>query len=175
MYAGHAALALLAKGKRPRLPVWLLVPVAFAPDWIEWFLEGAGRENRELSHSLISVAIGATTVALGYWLVTRQRGDAVVLWLLYASHWAADFITGSKPTWPGGPTVGLVLYDRALWDCVLECLVIVGCWSVYRRSFSERAKRSALMVAMPLGLIALQVAFEAIQNPDIRTALRGMP
>ncbi len=99
-----------------------------------------------MSHSLISVAIGATTVALGYWLVTRQRGDAVVLWLLYASHWAADFITGSKPTWPGGPTVGLVLYDRALWDCVLECLVIVGCWSVYRRSFSERAKRSALMV-----------------------------
>ena len=88
------------------IPLALLVPVAFAPDWIEWFARRrSGHDNRELSHSLVSVAIGATLVALG--LLARARGSAATrscVWLLYASHWAADFITGLKPTWPGGPT-----------------------------------------------------------------------
>src|SRR4051812_11176780 len=33
VYAGHAALAMFAKGVRPRISLALLVPVAFAPDW----------------------------------------------------------------------------------------------------------------------------------------------
>ena len=60
----------------------LLVPVAFAPDWIEWFFDPTGHRNREISHSLVSVGIGATIVALGYFLTTRSRIDAAVVWLI---------------------------------------------------------------------------------------------
>ena len=175
MYAGHAALATLAKGARPRLPLWLLVPVAFAPDWIQWLMEALGHTNPEYSHSLLSVGAGASIVALGYFAVTRERGDAFALWLLYLSHWAADFITGSKPTWPGGPTVGLGLYGHPVWDCVVECAVIVVAWFAYRRSFGPAIRRRIGIALVPLGLIALQVGFELIQTPEIRAAVRELP
>ena len=128
MYAGHAALATLAKGARPRVPIGLLVPVAFAPDWIQWVFDAIGRGNREISHSLVSVAMGATLVALLYLLATRQRVDAAAVWLTYASHWPADYITGLKPTWPGGPTVGLHLYTRPFLEFCVEAVVIIVCW-----------------------------------------------
>jgi hypothetical protein len=112
LYVGHVALAMVAKSARPRIPMALLVPVAFAPDWIEWFFDPTGHRNREISHSLVSVGIAATLVALAYFVTTRARADAIAVWLMYALHWPADFITGLKPTWPGGPMVGLYLYKQ---------------------------------------------------------------
>jgi len=168
LYAGHAALATLAKGARPRIPIALLVPVAFAPDWLEWFFDAVGHRNRELSHSLISVGIGATVVALIYFLVTRARADAVAVWLTYASHWPADFVTGLKPTWPGGPTVGLFLYARPMLDFVVESVVVLVCWLVYRRSLPVAARNRTVGWLIPLGLIAMQMAFLATMVPALR-------
>lgn len=168
MYAGHAALATLAKGRRPRIPIALLVPVAFAPDWIEWIGDALGHYDKALSHSLVSVGIGASLVAILYWIVTREPGDASVVWLTYVSHWAVDFITGLKPTWPGGPTVGLMLYDHPLADFPLETVLIVLCWIVYRRSLPAESRRRAIVWLVPLGLIGMQIVFEALSDPRLR-------
>jgi multisubunit Na+/H+ antiporter MnhB subunit len=168
VYAGHAALATLAKGARPRIPIALLVPIAFAPDWIEWFFDFFGYRNREISHSLVSVGIGATLVALAYYLTTREGVDAMTVWLTYASHWPADFITGLKPTWPGGPIVGLFLYSHSALDGILECSIVVLCWLVYRRSLPRAAQKRAVGLLVPLGLIAMQLAFMATTNPALR-------
>ena len=168
MYAGHAALATLAKGARPRVPIALLVPVAFAPDWIEWFFDAIGHRNREISHSLVSVAIGASLVALVYLLATRQRLDAAAVWLTYVSHWPADYITGLKPTWPGGPTVGLYLYARPFQEFCVEAVVIIVCWFAYRRSLPPPARNRAVGLLIPIGLIAMQIAFLAVSNPSLR-------
>lgn len=162
MYVGHAALATLAKGRRPRIPIALLVPVAFAPDWVEWIADAFGDHNRVLSHSLVSVGIGATVVALVYWLTSGSAADAAVLWLTYASHWPADFITGMKPTWPGGPTVGLMLYDHALWDVIVESVLVVLCWLYYRRSIPLEARRRSVVFLIPLGMIGMQILFGAV-------------
>lgn len=167
MYAGHAALALLAKGKRPRIPIAVLVPVAFAPDWIEWVLQGFGIEYRMWSHSLVSVAIGATVLAGLYWLATRAGTDALVVALTYCSHWPADYITGFKPTWPGGPWVGLLLYRNPLTDVVLECALIVACWFVYRASLPAVSRRRAIAFLVPLGLVGMQIGFAAMQSPNL--------
>jgi membrane-bound metal-dependent hydrolase YbcI (DUF457 family) len=172
VYAGHAALALLAKGIRPRISLAVLVPVAFGPDWIEWMLSAAGRENRALSHSLVSVAVCATLVASVYWLFTRATADAVVVWLTYASHWPADFITGIKPTWPGGPDVGLLLYTNPVLDTIVEWTVVVLCWLVYRRSLPTENRNRPLVYAVPVLLCALQIGFHAIQNPEVKDPLR---
>jgi Predicted membrane-bound metal-dependent hydrolase (DUF457). len=174
VYAGHAAIALLVKGVRPRIPVAVLVPVAFAPDIIEWVLEVTSHANREWSHSLVSIGIGATLCALAYWVATRAPVDAAALWLTYASHWMADFFTGIKPTWPGGPYVGLLLYGHPVLDVVLESVVILVCWAVYRRSLSLEARRRPLALLVPVGLIAMQIGFAAIQNPIIKEPLRDM-
>lgn len=166
MFAGHAALATLAKGKRPRIQIAVLVPVAFAPDWIKLVGEAAGNTNPEISHSLVSVAIGATVVALIYYAVTRSAADGGVVWLTYASHWPADFITGWKPTWPGGPTVGLMLYAHPVADVAVESVLIILCWLVYRRSLPEVTRKRALNYLVPFGLIGMQILFDAIQSPQ---------
>jgi multisubunit Na+/H+ antiporter MnhB subunit len=159
---------MLAKSARPRIPIALLVPVAFAPDWIEWVFDAAGHRNREISHSLVSVGIGATLVALAYFIATRQRVDAFAVWLTYVSHWPADFITGLKPTWPGGPTVGLFMYGRPYTEFVIEAVVIVSCWFAYRRSLPVAARDRRLGLLVPVGLIAMQLAFLAISDPSLR-------
>lgn len=168
MYVGHAALATLAKGRRPRIPLALLVPVAFAPDWVEWIGDAFGYSNRALSHSIVSVAIGATVVALIYWLTSRSSADAFVVWLTYASHWPVDFITGIKPTWPGGPDVGLMLYDHAIADVVVESVLVVLCCLYYRRSLPPVARRRSIFWLIPLGLIGMQLAYGAISDPGFR-------
>lgn len=164
MFAGHAALALAAKATRPRVALALLVPVAFAPDVIEWIADALGHHNREISHSLVSVGIGATVVGLAYWLMTRGTVDAVVVWLTYVSHWPADYITGLKPTWPGGPMVGLLLYTRPALDVWVESGLVVVCWLAYRQSLPRRARRRAMLMLVPLGLIAMQIGFATMQE-----------
>ena len=168
MYAGHVALASFAKGVRPRIPIALLVPIAFAPDWIEWIFSAVGHQNREISHSLISVGAGATVVALVYYAVTRARSDAMAVWLTYVSHWPADFVTGLKPTWPGGPTVGLNVYSRPGLDFAIESALVILCWFAYRRSLAPIARKRAIGFLIPAGLIAMQIAFLATSNPNLR-------
>jgi membrane-bound metal-dependent hydrolase YbcI (DUF457 family) len=174
VYAGHAALALLAKAKRPRIALALLVPIAYAPDWIEWMADALGHHNREISHSLVSVGLGASIAALAYWLATRNPADAIALWLVYASHWPADYITGLKPTWPGGPMVGLLLYTRPVLDAWLECTLVVVCWFAYRQSLAGPLRRRAMLALIPLGLIAMQLVFEATQESGGLSRLSAM-
>lgn len=168
MVAGHAGIALLAKAARPRILIAVLLTVTFAPDILEWVFELLGYHNRELSHSLVSVGLGATIVALIYGLTTRVKPEAFVVWLTYVSHWPADFITGIKPTWPGGPDVGLHLYEWPVADAVLECAIVVVCWIVYRRSLGRSLAPAALprtmTVLVPMGLIVVQIVFDVIQQ-----------
>lgn len=165
MYAGHAALALLVKGRRPRIPLLLLVPVAFAPDWIDLLSHVVHRPSPMVSHSILSVAIGATALAVAYGLARRAVTDAAVVWLTYASHWPADYLTGYKPTWPGGPWLGQMLYARPTADLVVESVLVLICWLVYRRSLSPTARRHPASYLIPIGLIAMQLAFTELENP----------
>jgi len=164
VYVGHAAIAALLKGKRPSVPIALLVPVAFAPDWIDSFSHVFHNANNELSHSLPSVAIGASLCGLLYWLWSKNAGDALVVWIAYASHWPADYITGIKPTWPTGPMVGLGLYSRPVWDFLIESAFVVVCWLVYRKSLPAESRRRSIGLLIPIGLIGMQVVFETLQG-----------
>jgi hypothetical protein len=161
------------KTVRPRIPMAVLVPVAFAPDWIEWFLQFRPASARMESHGLISIAIGAAVTAIVYWLGSRNPGDALAIALLYVSHWFADLITGLKPTWPGGPDVGLILYNHPVADVVVESLVIlVAAWRyqsmLVRATPARRYLASALIGG---GLIGMQIGFVLIQNPAVKDPL----
>ncbi|MGH7620121.1 MAG: metal-dependent hydrolase [Gemmatimonadaceae bacterium] len=175
MYAGHAGLALYAKQLRPRVPMAVLVPVAFAPDWIQWALIAVGGvRNPSISHSLVSVVAGAFVVAGAYWAVTKSRDDAAIVCLTYLSHWPADFITAKKAFWPNSPEVGLNLYQHPVADVVVEAVVIVLCWLAYRRSLPPDSRRNPIGLAIPIGLIGLQIGFVLIQNPAVHEPLRQM-
>jgi hypothetical protein len=134
MKIGHAGIALLVKRARPRISLPLLIVAAYGCDIVEILFRLLGHDNRELSHSLISVGVLATVMAGAYFFATRRPADAAAVWVTYVLHWPADFITGKKPTWPGGPSVGLMFYSYPLQEALFEILVLAICLAIYLRA-----------------------------------------
>ncbi|MEO7084532.1 MAG: metal-dependent hydrolase [Gemmatimonadaceae bacterium] len=167
MFSGHAALSLLGKAARPRVPLFLIAVAAYAPDIVQRVLGYFNQFNRELSHSMPAIGIGATIVALVYWAATGAAADASVLWLAYVSHWFADYITGIKPTWPGGPIVGRVMYLHPGRDALLEADLVLLCWLAYRSTLPADRKNTAITLLIPVVLIVCQLAFDYSLAPGL--------
>ncbi len=158
MYIGHVGVALAARRVRKDLPLWLGVIAAQGCDWVDVWLIDFARDPRHamLSHSLPAVAIGATLLGLLAWVITRSAGAALAVLPIYASHWVLDLITGTKPTWPGGPEIGLDLYARPGVDFLLEAAVVAVGWWLYRASLPERRRVAPVLLALLIALIAMQ-------------------
>ena len=136
----------------------MLMAAAFGPDLLEWALAAIGQHNRELSHSIIAVGLGALLAALAYATIAQSSaGDATAVAIAWLSHWPADFLTGIKPTWPGGPDVGLNLYSSPGFDLAMESVLVVIAWTLYRRTVNP--KRIGRSVLVPVLLIAAQCLF----------------
>lgn len=140
MLAGHLAVALGAKKADAGLPLWALVGAAFWLDLLWPLLLVLGIEEVRVqpgdtaftnltfvsypwTHSLVMAAawsLGAFALAtFAGW--SRVRG--AILGALVFSHWVLDFVTHRPdlPLWPGGPVVGL-----GLWNSVAGTLVVEG-------------------------------------------------
>jgi membrane-bound metal-dependent hydrolase YbcI (DUF457 family) len=111
-----------------------------------------------LSHSLPAVAVLAAAVALLYFAVARDFAAAGLVAVIVVSHAVADYATGLKPTWPGGPFVGLQLYQRPAVDFILEAAVIVIGWVIYRRSLPQERRNSNPVNVLLFSLLLLQLA-----------------
>jgi len=164
MYAGHAAIATLVKGKRPQLSLALLVAAAYGPDWIDVLTHVVHHPNPDLSHSLVSVVFVSLVLTLSAASFLGNAFDAFLVGATYASHWLVDCVTGLKPTWPGGPQVGWHLYDSPRRDFALESAIVVACWLVYRASLRRDVRNAIAAYLMPIGLIALQAGFALVQR-----------
>jgi len=71
-----------------------------------------------------------------------------------------DWITGFKPTWPGGPMIGLMLYEHPIADFVAEGIVIFGGAMLYARTLPPR-RRPWVDVSIMLGaLLAMQLTID---------------
>jgi hypothetical protein len=85
----------------------------------------------------------------------------------YAAHWACDFVTGHKPTWPGGPVVGLDLYRRPYADFVLEAAVVVVGWALWRQTLPRPlggTRRAVAAAVLPALLVLQALANRAMAN-----------
>lgn len=165
MYAGHIGVALGAKGIRRTIPLWILVLASQLPDWSDATLCIAGVRPSVpgmLSHSLPAVAILAAVIALAFYARERDTAGAMIVLAVVLSHAAGDYLTGIKPTWPGGPMIGLELYRRPMADVALESVVIVAGWLLYRRSFPEDRRGTRAMTAIPVALMAVQLAADIV-------------
>lgn len=159
MYVGHVAVGIAAKRWAPVIPLWLLIFASQAPDWVDAAVcaTRSGTSNPAmLSHSFLAIAvlaaIGAATgrFVYGSWFLAK------VLALIVVSHLVGDFVTGLKPTWSGGPVIGLRLYSRPVLDFIFESLVILWGWWMYRTTFRPANRNSFALRFMLVGLIALQ-------------------
>jgi hypothetical protein len=181
MYTGHLGIALGAKGIRPGVPLWAFVAASQACDWVDaavwpfghadpasgrWLVAGDWTAQM-VSHSLPSVAVIALVLCALYYAATRDGRGAWAVAGVAISHVLADYVTAEKPTWPGGPRVGLSLYRHSAADFVVEAAVVLSGWLLYRRSLPPGRSSSAAAWLMLSALVALQL----VASVTIRRAL----
>jgi hypothetical protein len=148
MFVGHFATAYAAKRLVPRVSLGTLFAAAQLPDLVWPWLLLAGVEDATiapgdtaftplrfdrypLSHSLLTVAAwGAAFGAVHFWRRRRSR-DALVLAALAVGHWVLDFVSHrpDMPLWPGGPRLGLGLWNSVPATIVTElAMLAAGLW-----------------------------------------------
>lgn len=185
MFLGHFALGLAAKRAAPDVSLGVLFGAAQLAD-IAWpFLLAAGLEQVRIdpgntaftpldfvsypySHSLVLLPIWG--LAAG-WLLARRRGVAIVA-LLVVSHWVLDFITHrpDMPLYPGGPKVGLGLWNNVGATVAIElAMYVTGVW-LYLRATRPRdgaGRWGFLVLAATLLLIYIGDALSPDAPPSV--------
>ena len=157
MFIGHYALGLAAKRYAPRTslgtlfvaptladllwPVFLLLgwehahvvpgPNPFLTLWLD---------DYPISHSLFTLIVWG---ALFGYLYRRRSGDqraALVIGALVVSHWVLDFITHrpDEPIYPGGPEVGLGLWNYVAATVIVETVMLLAGVIIYLRTTRGR-------------------------------------
>jgi membrane-bound metal-dependent hydrolase YbcI (DUF457 family) len=162
MYIGHVGAALAAKRVRTSIGLFALLVATYTPDWVDSALCLAGLYNPErlISHTVPAVVLFALVGFALYGLKTRDWTAALVLAGVILSHMVLDWITGYKPIWPGGPMIGLSLYDRPVWDFIAEGVVIVIGVVLYGRTLPPR-RRQWIDISIMLGaLLTLQLGID---------------
>lgn len=161
MFVGHVAVALIGKGARPQIPLWLLIFASQAPDWlliVGWMTGHPVARIEHFSETIYSFALVAIPISLAYFAVSRDWRSALTVWLVSASHQLGDFFTGSKAFLPTGQLVGLGWYHRPLRDFVLESALVVGAAWIYQRNIAvERQKAGFLVITFGTLVLAQSV------------------
>jgi len=157
MFVGHLAVALAAKRAAPRAPLGALVAGAFGLDLIWPFLLLVGLERVRIvpgytaftplvfehypwSHSLgMALIWGAVSGRLSARVLKNARAG-LLIGLAVVSHWVLDFITHvpDLPLWPGGPAVGLGLWNSIVGTLVVEGALFAGAIALYLRTTERR-------------------------------------
>ena len=165
MYIGHVGAALAARRVRASVGLLALLIATYAPDWTDGVMCVTGTFDPQgmLSHSIPAVLVLALLGFIAYGLATRDWTGALVIGAVVISHMFLDWITGYKPTWPGGPMIGLQLYDHPVADFVAEGATIVLGVAVCARTL-PRPRRPLVSFGLMLGaLVVLQLSIEIVR------------
>ncbi len=148
MFIGHYALGLAAKriASRTSLGTLFLAPSLADLLWPVFLLLGWERvrvtgganpfltltfDAYPLSHSLLTLIGWGVVLAVLYRWRSGDARAATVVALLVVSHWVLDFVTHvpDMPLYPGGPTVGLGLWNSVAGTVIIEgSMFVAGAW-----------------------------------------------
>jgi hypothetical protein len=83
------------------------------------------------SHSLLMAVVWSVIGGVAYWLWKRDATGATTIGFGIVSHWILDFIAHRPdlPLYPGGPKVGMGLWNSVAATAVVESLIFAaGVW-----------------------------------------------
>jgi membrane-bound metal-dependent hydrolase YbcI (DUF457 family) len=148
MFIGHYAVGFAAKRAAPNASLGPLMAAPILLDllWPIFLLTGSEHvridpgntaftplafDSYPISHSLVtSIGWGALFGGL-YWIFTRYRAGAVAIGLGVVSHWVLDWVTHGPdmPLYPGGPKVGLGLWNSIPGTLAVEiAMLAIALW-----------------------------------------------
>ncbi|HVR64445.1 MAG TPA: metal-dependent hydrolase [Polyangia bacterium] len=98
------------------------------------------------THSALMAVVWGVVFGATHFAFRRSARAAFVLGALVPSHWVLDFLTHRPdlPLWPGGPRVGLGLWNAPVAEAVLEAAIYVAGLAVYLRATRPRDRRGRL-------------------------------
>ena len=113
------------------------------------------------SHSLVADAGWAIAFALVYGVRRRNWSGALCLGVLVLSHWVLDVIAHrpDMPTWPGGPKLGLGMWNSPPASLGVEfALFAAGAWLYATSTRANDAVGKIAFAAFVVLLAALYLA-----------------
>jgi hypothetical protein len=174
MFIGHYAVGFAAKRVAPKASLGLLMAAPILLDllWPIFLLAGWERvridpgntaftplafDSYPITHSLVtSIGWGALFGGL-YWIFTRYRAGAVAIGLGVVSHWVLDWVTHRPdlPLYPGGPKVGLGLWNSIPWTLAVEfAMLAIALWLYVRTTQPrDRTGRYAFWAFVALAIV----------------------
>jgi len=145
MFIGHHATAFALKPIAPRVSLGILFGATILLDLIWPILILLGIEDVRIApgitaftpldfykypitHSLLAVFGWSILAAIAYWLFRKFVRDAAIVGAVVLSHWVVDFIAHRPDLslWPGGPKVGLGLWDSIPGTIVVEVALFIA-------------------------------------------------
>ncbi|HET6410963.1 MAG TPA: hypothetical protein VFG53_02805 [Anaeromyxobacter sp.] len=139
MFIGHYGVAFAAKRFAPRTSLAVLFAASLLCDLLWPVLLLCGVESVRIdpgntamtpldferypwSHSAAMTVLYSVVFALLLLASTKDRRAALVVGLLVMSHWVLDFVSHRPdlPLWPGGPRVGMGLWNSVAATVLLE-------------------------------------------------------
>lgn len=150
MFIGHIACGLAAKRVAPKQSLAVLVSAPMFLDMLWPLFCALGIERFRIapgdtaytplafdwypwSHSLVMSLLWGALIGLAVWRLTGDRRGARVAAALVVSHWVLDVVTHrpDMPLWPGGPLLGLGLWNSIAGTIVIESLIFVAGVAAY--------------------------------------------
>jgi membrane-bound metal-dependent hydrolase YbcI (DUF457 family) len=178
MFIGHLAVGFASKRWAPRTSLAVLLAAPLLADMIWPVLVLLGVETVRIvpgvtvvtplafdsypwSHSLLMDALWAVLFAGAVYAVQKDRTAALVVGIGVLSHWVLDFITHAPdmPLWPGGPKLGLGLWNSVAGTVVTEVVMFTIGVALYATATRARDRVGHLALwSLVLLLGALYVA-----------------
>ena len=189
MFIGHFALGYAAKRVAPRLSLAVLFAAAQLADLLWPILVGLGLEQVRIdpgntvvtpldfvsypySHSLVLLIVWGLIFG---WLARRgDRRAFVVVTALVVSHWVLDYATHrpDMPLYPGGPKLGLGLWNSMAWTVAIEVsMYVAGLWVYLQATRARDATGRWASGALALVLLVTYAANLAGPPPPSVTAI----
>jgi hypothetical protein len=178
MFIGHFGVGFAAKRVAPRPSLGTLLLAAQWADGIWPIFVLLGLERVEItpgittvtpldfvsypySHSLVADIGWAAVFAAVYGTVRKDWRGAFWLAMLVLSHWVLDVVAHrpDMPTWPGGPKLGLALWNSVPGSLLVEfALYAAGVWLYLRSTRARDALGKGLFWAFVVVLAGIYVA-----------------
>ena len=185
MFIGHFAVALAAKRAAPRASLGTLTLAALFLDalWPLFLLLGIERAEiapgpnsflllnfsyYPISHSLLMAIVWSALFKVLYYARTKYLRGAIWVGLLVLSHWILDFIAHvpDLPLWPGGPKVGLGLWNYPAATIVVEsAMFLAGVWIYLGTTRPRNIIGKAAFWAYVIVVVGLYAADATSQAP----------